>query len=57
MRVIGFLVLGLVALYFYLVEYGESTVAEKNVMETFSYKLTSILLLMSYYSAQSLRGM
>ena len=30
MRVIGFLVLGPVALYFYLVEYGESTVAEKN---------------------------
>ena len=30
MRIIGFLLLGLVALYFYLVEYGESTVAEKN---------------------------
>ena len=30
MRIIGFLLLGLVALYFYLVEYGESIVAERN---------------------------
>ena len=30
MRIIGFLLLGLVALYLYLVEYGESIVAEKN---------------------------
>ena len=30
MRIIGFLLLGLVALYFYLVEYGESIVAEQS---------------------------
>ena len=30
MRIIGFLLLGLVALYLYLVEYGESIVAEQS---------------------------
>ena len=30
MRIIGFLFVGLVALYFYLVNYGESVVAEQN---------------------------
>jgi hypothetical protein len=53
MRIIGLLVLGLVGLYFYLVEFGENAVAEKNCDGGFFIQINEYSILTNLYGSES----